>query len=139
MTGVQTCALPISAYGLSLDDVRTAISNANTNQAKGSFDGPTRASTIDANDQLKSADEYKSMILAYRNASPVRLIDVADIIDGAENTRLAAWANQVSAVIVNIQRQPDANVIQTVNRIKQLLPQLQASLPAAVDVAMLTD
>src|SRR5437773_936066 len=129
---IQANPNALAAYGLSLDDVRTAIGNANTNQAKGSFDGPTRASTIDANDQLKSADEYKSMILAYRNASPVRLIDVADIIDGAENTRLAAWANQVSAVIVNIQRQPGANVIQTVNRIKQLLPQLQASLPAAL-------
>ncbi len=136
---VQANPTALAAYGLSLDDVRIAIGNANTNQAKGSFDGPTRASTIDANDQLKSADEYKSMILAYRNGSPVRLIDVADIIDGAENTRLAAWANQVPAVIVNIQRQPGANVIQTVNRIKQLLPQLQASLPAAVDVAMLTD
>ncbi len=119
--------------------MRTAIVNANTNQAKGSFDGPTRASTIDANDQLKSADEYRSMIVAYRNGSPVRLSDVADVIDGAENSRLAAWANQAAAVIVNIQRQPGANVIEVVDRIKQLLPQLQASLPAAVDVTMLTD
>ena len=116
-----------------------AIGNANTNQAKGSFDGPTRASTIDANDQLKSADEYKSLIIAYKNGSPVRLIDVADVIDGAENVRLAAWANKVPAVIVNIQRQPGANVIEVVDRIKQLLPQLQASLPAAVDVSLLTD
>ncbi|MEP6998816.1 MAG: efflux RND transporter permease subunit, partial [Betaproteobacteria bacterium] len=113
--------------------------NANTNQAKGSFDGPTRASTIDANDQLKSAEEYKSLIISYRNGSPVRLVDVADVIDGAENTRLGAWANQLPGVIVNIQRQPGANVIDVVDRIKKLLPQLQASLPAAVDVAVLTD
>jgi multidrug efflux pump len=136
---IQANPTALAAYGMSLDDVRTAISNANTNQAKGSFDGPTRASTIDANDQLKSADEYESMIVAYRNGSPVRLTDVADVVDGAENTRLAAWANQQPAIIVNIQRQPGANVIEVVDRIKQLLPQLQASLPAAVDVTMLTD
>jgi multidrug efflux pump len=136
---IQANPTALAAYGLSLDDVRTAISNANTNQAKGSFDGPTRASTIDANDQLKSADEYKSMVVAYRNGSPVRLTDVADVIDGAENNRLAAWANELPAIIVNIQRQPGANVIEVVDRIKQLLPQLQASLPAAVDVAVLTD
>src|ERR1700736_4306585 len=88
---------------------------------------------------LKSAEEYKSMIIAYRNGSPVRLTDVADVIDGAENNRLAAWANELPAIIVNIQRQPGANVIEVVDRIKQLLPQLQASLPAAVDVAVLTD
>ncbi|TMG94158.1 MAG: multidrug transporter subunit MdtC, partial [Betaproteobacteria bacterium] len=136
---IQANPTALAAYGLSLDDVRTAISNANTNQAKGSFDGPTRASTIDANDQLKSADEYKSMVVAYRNGSPVRLTDVADVIDGAENNRLAAWANELPAIIVNIQRQPGANVIEVVDRIKQLLPQLQASLPAAVDVTVLTD
>ena len=136
---IQANPTALAAYGMSLDDVRTAISNANTNQAKGSFDGPTRASTIDANDQLKSADDYKSMIIAYRNGSPVRLTDVADIVDGAENTRLGAWANQQPAIIVNIQRQPGANVIEVVDRIKQLLPQLQAGLPAAVDVTMLTD
>src|SRR5450432_692979 len=136
---IQANPTALAAYGLSLDDVRTAISNANTNQAKGSFDGPTRASTLDANDQLKSAEEYKSMIIAYRNGSPVRLTDVAEIIDGAENTRLAAWANQLPAIIVNIQRQPGANVIQVVDSIKKLLPQLQASMPAAVDVAVLTD
>ena len=136
---IQANPTALAAYGLSLDDVRTAISNANTNQAKGSFDGPTRASTIDANDQLKSAEEYKGMIVAYRNGSPVRLTDVADVIDGAENNRLAAWANQLPAIIVNIQRQPGANVIEVVDRIKQLLPQLQAAMPAAVDVAVLTD
>ncbi|TMG86927.1 MAG: multidrug transporter subunit MdtC [Betaproteobacteria bacterium] len=136
---IQANPTALAAYGMSLDDVRTAISNANTNQAKGSFDGPTRASTIDANDQLKSAAEYKSMIIAYRNGSPVRLTDVADVVDGAENSKLAAWANELPAVIVNIQRQPGANVIEVVDRIKQLLPQLQASLPADVDVTMLTD
>jgi multidrug efflux pump len=129
----------LAAYNLSLDDLRVAIGNANSNQAKGSFDGPTRASTIDANDQLKSADEFKSMIVAYRNGAAVRLIDVAEVVDGAENSRLAAWANESAAVIVNIQRQPGANVIEVVDRIKRLLPQLQASLPAAVDVVMLTD
>ncbi len=136
---IQVNPKTLAAYGLGLEDVRTAIVNANTNQAKGSFDGPTRASTIDANDQLKSADEYRSMIVAYRNNSPVRLSDVADVIDGAENARLAAWANRSAAVIVNVQRQPGANVIEVVDRIKQVLPQLQASLPAAVDLTMLTD
>jgi multidrug efflux pump len=136
---IQANPTALAAYGLSLDDVRTAIGNANTNQAKGSFDGPTRASTIDANDQLKTADDYKSMIVAYRNGSPVRLTDVANVIDGAENSKLAAWANEQAAVIVNIQRQPGANVIDVVDRIKQLLPQLQASLPAAIEVTLLTD
>ncbi|HTR56976.1 MAG TPA: efflux RND transporter permease subunit [Casimicrobiaceae bacterium] len=136
---VQVNPQALAAVNLSLDDVRTAIGNANTNQAKGSFDGPTRASTIDANDQLKSADEYRGLIVAYRNGSPIRLSDVADVVDGAENVRLAAWANQTPAIIVNIQRQPGTNVIEVVDRIKQLLPQLQASLPSAVEVTMLTD
>ena len=136
---IQANPRALASLNLSMDDLRTAIANANTNQAKGSFDGPTRASTIDANDQLKSADEYKTLIIAYRNASPVRLIDVADVIDGAENTRMAAWANKVPAIIVNIQRQPGANVIEVVDRIKALLPQLRSSLPSAVDVNMLTD
>jgi multidrug efflux pump len=136
---VQANPQALAAVNLSLDDVRTAIGNANTNQAKGSFDGPTRASTIDANDQLKSADEYRTLIIAYRNGSPIRLSDVADVVDGAENARLAAWANQEPAIIVNILRQPGTNVIEVVDRIKQLLPQLQASLPSAVEVTMLTD
>jgi multidrug efflux pump len=136
---IQANPTALASYGLSLDDVRTAIGNANTNQAKGGFDGPAQASTIDANDQLKTAAEYKNMIVAYRNGSPVRLSDVADVIDGAENTKLAAWANEEAAVIVNIQRQPGANVIEVVDRIKRLLPQLQASLPAAIKVTLLTD
>lgn len=129
----------LAAYNLSLEDLRIAIGNANSNQAKGGFDGPTRASTISANDQLRSADEFRAMIVAYRNAAPVRLADVADVIDGAENSRLAAWANESAALIINIQRQPGANVIEVVERVKRLLPQMTASLPAAVDVVMLTD
>ena len=136
---IQVNPRALAAYGLSLDDVRTAIGNANTNQAKGSFDGPTRASTIDANDQLKSADEYRQLIIAYKNGAPIRVQDVAEAVDAAENSRLAAWANATPAVILNIQRQPGTNVIAVVDRVKQLLPQLQASLPAAVDVTLLTD
>ncbi len=136
---IQANPKALTAYSLSLEDLRIAVGNANSNQAKGGFDGPTRASTINANDQLKSADEFRSMIVAYRNGAPVRLADVADVVDGAENSRLAAWANESPALIVNIQRQPGANVIEVVDRIKKLLPQLQASLPVAVDVAILTD
>jgi multidrug efflux pump len=136
---IQVNPKALAAYGLSLDDVRTAIAGANTNQAKGSFDGPTRASTIDANDQLKSADEYRQLIIAYRNGAPIRVQDIAEAVDGAENTRLAAWAGPTPAIILNIQRQPGTNVIEVVDRVKQLLPQLRASLPAAVDVVLLTD
>ncbi len=136
---IQANPSALAAYGLGLDDIRTAISNANTNQAKGSFDGPTRASTIDANDQLRSAAEYRGIVVAYRNAAPVRLDDVADVVDGAENSKLAAWVNDTPAVIVNIQRQPGANVIEVVDRIKRLLPQLSATLPPAVDLTLLTD
>jgi multidrug efflux pump len=136
---IQVNPSALAAYGLSLDDVRTSIASANTNQAKGSFDGPTRASTIDANDQLKSADEYRQMIIAYRNGAPVRVADVAVAVDAAENSRLAAWADRAPAVILNVQRQPGTNVIEVVNRVKALLPQLQSSLPAAVDVTLLTD
>jgi multidrug efflux pump len=140
---VQANPKALAANGLNIDDLRTAIGNANVNSAKGSFDGPTRASTIDANDQLKSAAEYEPLIIAWKNGAPIRLGDVATIIDGAENSRLAAWAAvggvQRPAVILNIQRQPGANVIETIDRIKQLLPQLQANLPPAVDVQILTD
>ena len=136
---IQVNPKALASHGLNLDDVRTAVGNANVNMAKGSFDGPARASTIDANDQLKSADEYRNLIIAYRNGAPVRLIDIADVIDSAENIHLAAWANQTPAIILNIQRQPGANVIETVDRIKKMLPQLQASLPGAVSVNLLTD
>jgi multidrug efflux pump len=136
---IQVNPKALAAYNLSLEDVRTSIAAANTNQAKGSFDGPTRASTIDANDQLKSADEYRSLIIAYRNGAPVRVQDVADTVDGAENSRLAAWANETPAVILNVQRQPGTNVIEVVDRVKKLLPTLSSALPASVDVTLLTD
>ena len=136
---IQANPAALAAYGMSLDDLRTAIGTANVNQAKGSFDGPSRASTIDANDQLKSASEYQRLIIAYKNGAPIRLLDVANVIDDAENVRLAAWANDKAAIILNIQRQPGANVIEVVDRIKKLMPQLQASLPGTVDVALLTD
>ncbi len=129
----------IASYGIGLDDVRNAIAANNVDQPKGSFDGPTRAYAIDANDQLHSAEEYASMVVAYRNGSPVFLSDIAKISNDAENTRLKAWANRMPGVILNIQRQPGANVISVVDSIKKLLPQLQAGLPASVDVAVLTD
>ncbi|WP_035056273.1 MdtB/MuxB family multidrug efflux RND transporter permease subunit [Andreprevotia chitinilytica] len=136
---IQANPTALASFGMSIEDVRTAIGNANTNQAKGSFDGPLRASTIDANDQLKSVDEYKQLIIAYKNGAAVRLGDIAEIVDGAENSKLAAWANAKPAIILNIQRQPGANVIQVVDSIKKLLPSLQQSLPASVDVQVLTD
>ena len=129
----------LASLGLSLDDVRGAIVAANVNQAKGSFDGAQRASTIDANDQLKSAAEYKNLIIAWKNGKPLRLQDVAVIVDDAENLRLAAWADRTPGVILNVQRQPGANVIQTVDRVKALLPKLQATLPASVDVQIIAD
>jgi len=136
---IQANPKALAAYDLGLDDLRTAIANSNVNQAKGSFDGPARASTIDANDQLKSADEYRSLIVSYKKGRPIRLSDVAEAVDDAENVRLAAWANQTPAVLVNIQRQPGANVIEVVDRVKLLLPQLQATLPGSVDLILLTD
>ncbi|WP_019449470.1 MdtB/MuxB family multidrug efflux RND transporter permease subunit [Cupriavidus sp. BIS7] len=136
---IQANPTALANLGMSIDDLRTAIGNANVNGAKGSFDGPARASTIDANDQLKSADEYKQIIIGYQNGAPIRITDVADIVDAAENSRLAAWANARPAIVLNIQRQPGANVIEVMDRIKTLLPQLQASLPASVHVQQLTD
>ncbi|MEN0108431.1 MAG: efflux RND transporter permease subunit, partial [Pseudomonas sp.] len=129
----------LAAAGLNLDDLRTTVSNNNLNGPKGSFDGPTRASTLDANDQLKSAAAYRELIVAYANGAPLRLKDVASVDDAAENTRLAAWANETPAVVLNIQRQPGANVIKVVDSIKAMLPQLQASLPGSLDVQILTD
>ncbi len=136
---IQANPKALAANGINLDDVRTAIGNANVNMAKGSFDGPMRASTLDANDQLKSAAEYRDLVIAWKNGAPIRLRDIADVIDGAENARLAAWANKAPAIILNIQRQPGANVIETVDRIKKILPALQAALPGTVDVNLLTD
>jgi multidrug efflux pump len=136
---VQANPKALAANGLGLEDVRGAIAAANVKRAKGSLEGPNRAYNIDANDQLRSASEYKSVVVAYKNGAPIYLSDVAEIVDDAENVRLAAWMNEVPAIILNIQRQPGANVIEVVDRIKRQLPQLQASLPAAIDVAVLTD
>ncbi|QXH33846.1 MdtB/MuxB family multidrug efflux RND transporter permease subunit [Pseudomonas muyukensis] len=129
----------LAANGLNLDDVRTLIGASNVNQPKGNFDGPTRVSMLDANDQLRSPAEYAELILKYNNGAPLRLKDVAEIVDGAENERLAAWANQNEAVLLNIQRQPGANVIEVVDRIKDLLPSITDNLPAGLDVSVLTD
>ena len=129
----------LAANGLNLSDVRTLIGASNVNQPKGNFDGPTRVSMLDANDQLKTPEEYAELILAYNNGAPLRLKDVAEIVDGAENERLAAWANENQAVLLNIQRQPGANVIEVVDRIKALLPSITDNLPAGIDVTVLTD
>ena len=136
---VQVNPTAAAAYGLGLEDIRTAIANANVTQAKGSFDGPQRASTIDANDQLRSADEYAKLIVAYKNGNPIRLSDVATLVDGAENLRLAAWADRQDAVIINVQRQPGANVIEVADKVTALLPQMTASLPASLDVRVIND
>jgi len=136
---IQANPTALAAYGLSLEDVRTALAAANVDQAKGTLNGPRQSFTIGANDQLLSGDQYRPIVIAYRNGSPVRLSDVATVTDGVENTMQAAWMNLDPAVIVNIQRQPGANIISVVDRIKRLLPQLQAGLPAAVNVAILTD
>jgi multidrug efflux pump len=129
----------LAAYGLNIDDLRTTIANANVNLPKGSFDGPSRAFTVGANDQLTSADQYLDLVVAYRDGAPVRLSDVAEAVDGPENSRLASWMNTVPAVIITVQRQPGANVIQVADTVKALLPQLTAALPAAVDVTVLSD
>ncbi|MBJ6725319.1 MdtB/MuxB family multidrug efflux RND transporter permease subunit [Geomesophilobacter sediminis] len=129
----------LASYGLTMEDVRSAIATANVNQAKGGFDGPRQAYVIGANDQLYSSRDFRPLVIAYRNGAPVRLSDVSDVIDDAENVQQAAWSNGTRAVIMNIQRQPGANVIEVVDRIKRLLPQLQNSLPAAVKVTVLTD
>ncbi len=136
---IQANPKALAAQGLNLEDLRSAITNANINMAKGSFDGPQRASTIDSNSQLQSAEEYRDLIIAWKNGAPLRLGDVATLIDGAENTRLAAWANRQPAIILNIQRQPGANVIDTVDHIKKLIPQLQSALPENISLQLLTD
>jgi multidrug efflux pump len=129
----------LASYGLTLENLRSVIAAANVNDAKGGFDGPKQASIIGANDQLLTSAEYLPLVVAYKNGSPVRLSDVAEAVDDAEDVRQAAWMNQTPAVVVNIQRQPGANVIEVVDRIKKLLPQLRSSLPAAVKVSVLTD
>jgi len=136
---VQVNPRAAASAGLSMDDIRNAIAAANVNQAKGSFDGPARAYTIDANDQLRSAAEYKAIIVAYKNGAPIYLTDIADVIEDAENARLAAWMNDTPAIIVNVQKQPGANVIEVVDAVKKLLPQLTAALPASIETQLLTD
>ncbi|MDD3352642.1 MdtB/MuxB family multidrug efflux RND transporter permease subunit [Zoogloea sp.] len=136
---VQVNPQALASAGLSLEDVRTAIANANVNMAKGSFDGPVKATTLDSNDQLKSAEDYRRLTIAWRNGAPIRLGDVAEAVEGVENTRLAAWADKSPAVIINIHRQPGANVIDTAERVRALLPQLEDDLPTSVDLRLLTD
>jgi multidrug efflux pump len=136
---IQANPTALSSYGISLESLRAALQTASVNLAKGNFDGTHQAYEINANDQLLSSKDYQSLVVAYRNGAPVVLSDVANVIDDVENTKLAAWANATPAVIVNIQRQPGANIIQVVDRVKQLLPQLKANLPASMDVSILTD
>jgi len=136
---VKLNAQAIAALGLTSETVRTAITNANVNSAKGSLDGPTRAVTLSANDQMESAEEYRKLIIAYQNGAPVRLGDVATIEQGAENAWLGAWANKQQAIVMNVQRQPGANIIATADSIRQMLPQLTSSLPKSVQVKVLSD
>ncbi|HZU42851.1 MAG TPA: efflux RND transporter permease subunit [Terriglobales bacterium] len=136
---IQVNPTALANYGLNMEDLRSAIIATNVNQAKGNFDGPRLSYQIGANDQLLSSADYAPVIVSYRNGAPVKLSDVADVVDEAENVRQAAWMNEQPAVIMNIQRQPGANIIAVVDRIKTLLPQLTNLLPAAVDVQILTD
>jgi multidrug efflux pump len=129
----------LAAYGLNIDDLRTTIANANSNAPKGSFDGAAQAYTINANDQLQSPQDYKNIVVAYRNGSPVRLSDVATVLESAENVKLSSWMNKTPAILLNVQRQPGANVIAVVDKIKELLPQIQSGLPAGIDLTILTD
>ena len=140
---IQADTQSLASYGLGLDTLRTAITSANSNAAKGSFDGPKRAYTINSNDQLLTVDDYKNLIVSYKNGAPIRMIDVARVVNGAENNQLGAWAgagqNLTPAIILNVQRQPGANVIATVDAIKAKLPELQAGLPAALKIEVLSD
>ncbi|MBX9833575.1 MAG: efflux RND transporter permease subunit, partial [Burkholderiaceae bacterium] len=151
---IQADTKALASYGIGLDTLRTAITSANANSAKGSFDGPQRSYTINANDQLLTVDDYKNLIVSWRNGAPVRMLEVARVVESAENNRLGAWAGRaapgphevgsggptiVPAIILNVQRQPGANVIATVDNIKKLLPELQAGLPASLKVEVLSD
>ncbi|BFO11329.1 MdtB/MuxB family multidrug efflux RND transporter permease subunit [Serratia rubidaea] len=136
---VKLNAAAVAAYGLDSETVRSAISNANVNSAKGSLDGPTRSVTLSANDQMKSADDYRQLIVAYKDGAAIRLRDIATVEQGAENSKLAAWANKDQAIVLNIQRQPGVNVITTADSIREMLPTLVKSLPKSVDVKVLTD
>jgi multidrug efflux pump len=136
---IQVNPTALSSYGINLEDLRTAVSQSSVNAAKGNFDGPRQDYQIDANDQLVTSDDYKKVVVAYRNGAPVMLTDVASIIDGVENTTQAAWMNQTPAIILNVQRQPGGNTISVVKSIKALLPQLEANLPKGIQVTTLTD
>jgi multidrug efflux pump len=136
---IQVNPVALSAHGLNMEDVRTALTQASVNSAKGNFDGPRQDYQIDANDQITSADDYKNVVLAYSNGAPVFVKDVANVINGVENTKQAAWMNQEPAVILNIQRQPGANTIKVVEAIQKVLPQLEANLPASIKVTTMTD
>jgi len=136
---IQINPAALATRKLGLEDVRTAISNNNINMAKGSFDGPERAAVIDANDQIRTADDYQKMVVAFVNGAPVRLGDIATVVESAEDVRLAAWKNNTPAVILNIQRQPGANVIEVSDRVKALLPQIRQTLPESMEVTLLTD
>ncbi|BDT60032.1 transport system membrane protein [Massilia varians] len=140
---IQADTEALASYGLGLDTLRSAITAANANSAKGNFDGPTRSYAINANDQLLAVEDYQNLIVAYRNGNnggaPVRLKEVARVVDSAENVRIGAWANMKPAIILNVQRQPGANVIATVDGIKERLPELQAGLPSAVRMDVLSD
>src|SRR5271169_4399837 len=136
---IQANPTQLSAYGLTLEDLRTAIAASNVNQAKGNFDGKQQAYTVGANDQLLSVKDYQPLVIAYKNGAPVTLSDVAKVIDEPENVKQAAWMNAVPAVILNVRRQPGANIITVVDKITALMPRLQASLPASVKVVVLTD
>ncbi|HCR32693.1 MAG TPA: multidrug transporter subunit MdtC, partial [Stenotrophomonas sp.] len=136
---IQVNPAALAANGLGMDHIRTAIAAANVNLPKGSFDGPIRAVMLDANDQMRSVDEYRALVLAWREGAPLRLGDVATVTDGAENRQLAAWSGPTPAVLVNIQRQPGANVIAVVEQVRTLIPQLQATLPAGVQMNVLSD
>jgi multidrug efflux pump len=136
---IQANLRQLAAYGLNIDDLRTTIGNANVNAPKGTFDGPSRAYSINANDQLKSPADYNDLVIAYRNGAPVRLADVATAVEGPENAKIAGWMNTEPAIIITVQRQPAANVIDVVDRIQALLPRLRGTLPAAADLIVLSD
>src|SRR5208282_2727473 len=136
---IQANPTALSSYGINLEDLRTALTSASVNAAKGNFDGPRQDYQIDANDQLVTSVDYRNVVVAYRNGAPVMLTDVARIVNGVENNKQAAWMNQTPAVILNVQRQPGANTIAVVKSIKQLMPQLQANLPVGIQVTTLTD
>jgi multidrug efflux pump len=136
---IQANIQALAAYGLNIDDLRSTISNANSNAPKGSFDGATRSYTINSNDQIQNASDYGDIVVAYKNGAPVYLRDVATVVDGAENDKLSSWMNTTPAILLNVQRQPGANVIAVVDSIKKMLPQIEAGLPGSIDVTVLTD